>query len=60
MDKLLVTPAEAAHLLSISRSRVYELLAAGRIASLTCGRSRRIRIEVLQQFIARLEKDAAA
>ncbi len=33
MDKLLITAGEAANLLGLGRTKVYELMAAGRIES---------------------------
>ena len=54
MDKLLLTPEEAAHTLSIGRSKVYELLRAGAIASVRIGASRRIPAEALRAYIGNL------
>lgn len=53
--RLLYSPAEAARLLSLSRAQVYELLAAGRIASVKVGRLRRIRHEALTAYIESLD-----
>lgn len=49
--KLLLTVEEAASRLSLGRSTVYELLAAGRIASIQVGRARRIPVTSLEIFI---------
>lgn len=54
MDKLLLTPEEAAQTLSIGRSKVYELLRAGAIASIRIGASRRIPAEALRAYIGNL------
>lgn len=51
MDKLLLTPEEAAELLSIGRSKLYQLLAAGTLRSVTIGASRRIPVEALRAFV---------
>ena len=51
MEKLLLTPEEAARVLSIGRSKVYELLRSGAIESFRIGGSRRIRVESLNRFI---------
>lgn len=51
---LLLRPEDAASRLSISRSRVYELMAEGRLPSVTIGRSRRVRSEDLARFVAEL------
>jgi excisionase family DNA binding protein len=42
MEKLLLTVREAADALSVSRSRVYELIYAGQLDSVKIGRSRRV------------------
>lgn len=52
--KMLVPVAEAAALLSLSRSKVYELIAAGEIAVIKIGKSARIERQELERFIAKL------
>ena len=42
VDKLLYTPAEAAHALGVSRSTLYVLMANGDVPSVRIGSSRRI------------------
>lgn len=54
MDKLLLKPEEAALLLGIGRSKLYELLAEGAITSVRIGSCRRIAPAALQEFIARI------
>jgi len=49
--KLLLTVEEVAHLTSLGRSTVYNLLARGEIPSITIGRSRRIPVEGLRLWI---------
>lgn len=44
----LLTVEEAACFLSISRSRVYELMATGELPSVTIGRSRRVTLGALE------------
>jgi excisionase family DNA binding protein len=56
-ERLLVTPSEAAEILSISRSKFYALLAAGVIESVSIGRSRRVPTAALLEF---LEKQKVA
>jgi excisionase family DNA binding protein len=51
--RLLLTPEEAAHCLSIGRTRVYALLASRQLASIQIGRSRRIPLTELTLFIER-------
>lgn len=44
IERLLLRPAEAAELLGVSRSKMYELVAAGRIPSVRLDGGRLIRI----------------
>ncbi|HEY8743812.1 MAG TPA: helix-turn-helix domain-containing protein [Chloroflexota bacterium] len=53
MDKIAVRPTEAAKLLGISRSFLYELLKAGEIESIRLGAARLIPVQSLYQFVAR-------
>lgn len=57
MDKLLLTPTEAAEVLSISRSKLYELIGQGRLATVTIDTSRRVPSDALIEFIERLRQD---
>jgi excisionase family DNA binding protein len=50
--KLLLTVPEAGMVLSISRSKVYGLLASGSLPSVCIGRSRRIRVSDVEDFVA--------
>ena len=54
MTKLLLTPAEAAELLGLGRSTVYELLASGALESICIGRARRIPRDALDGYVAQL------
>jgi excisionase family DNA binding protein len=47
----LLTIVEAARHLGISRSKVYELLADGELPSVRIGRTRRIALAALEEFI---------
>jgi excisionase family DNA binding protein len=49
--RLLLTVPEAAEALAISRSKLYQLLAAGTIASIRIDGSRRIPVTALQAYI---------
>jgi excisionase family DNA binding protein len=55
--KLLLTAEAAAEELSISRGRVYELIASGRLNSVKIGKSRRISRRALEAFVADLEAE---
>lgn len=54
MVKILLTVPEAAAALAISRSKLYELLAAGVIRSVRIGGSRRVPVEALEAYVAGL------
>jgi len=56
MDKLLLTPEEAGALLSIGRTKVYELMEAGVLESVTIGRCRRVPAEALVPFVQALRQ----
>lgn len=58
VSKELLTPQEAAEAMSVSRSRIYELVAAGALRSVTIGRSRRVPAKAITDFIAELEARA--
>lgn len=53
--RLLYRVQEVAHLLNISRSRVFELLRSGELRSVTQGRTRLVPRNALFDFIAALE-----
>lgn len=57
--KLAVTIAEAAQLLSISRSHLYPLVMRGSIPSFHIGHSHLIRVSALEEWIRQLEELAA-
>ena len=52
--RLLYTPEEAAEALAVGRSTVYELMKAGALEFVKLGRSRRIRRDVLETYVASL------
>ena len=54
MEKLLLTPEEAAFTLGIGRSQVYVLLRAGALGSVRIGGSRRIPVTAIQEYVAEL------
>ena len=54
MTRLLLTVPEAAEALAISRSKLYELFAAGVVRSVRIDGSRRVPIEALETYIAHL------
>jgi len=56
--RLLLTVSDAARRLEISRSLFYELLASGDIESIHVGRTRRIPVQALTDYIYRLPQKA--
>jgi len=50
---------EAAELLRISRSALYELIRSGQVRSVTVGRTRLITHHALTEYVQRLEEAAA-
>ncbi len=51
-DQLLYKPEEAAQVLGLGRSKVFQLMAAGSLESVVIGRSRRVPRESLLAFVA--------
>jgi len=59
MEKLLLSPIEAADQLGIGRSKIYELMRLGDLRSVKIGGSRRITRAALAEFVASLEAMAS-
>lgn len=55
LEKLLLTPEEAASLLSLGRSKVYELMGDGRLGSVRIDASRRVPVSALVEFVESLQ-----
>ncbi|MEV5557417.1 helix-turn-helix domain-containing protein [Nonomuraea wenchangensis] len=58
-DRRLYRVCEAMHLLSLSRSVIYELIRSGRLRSVTQGRTRLIPASAIEDYIALLEQEAS-
>jgi excisionase family DNA binding protein len=54
MEKLLLTPEEAAELLSVGRTTVYDLIRLGALASVKIGKARRVPADAVRQYVDRL------
>ena len=54
LPRLLLTAEEVAHMLRISRSKVYELMGSGELQSVPIGRSRRVPYDAVTAYINRL------
>ena len=59
VEKLLLTPSEAAKALSISRSKLYELIGQGRLSTVRIDTSRRVPAQALVEFIQHLQHEEA-
>ena len=59
MDKLLLTPTEAAAALGVGRSKVYELMRSGTLGSVRIDSCRRIPLEDLNALVGRLRSTGA-
>lgn len=57
--KMLYRVPEAVEALGIPRSRLYDLMADGRIESVKVGKSRLIPHEALEAFVAELRREAS-
>ena len=57
MEKWLLKPAEAAEVLGIGRSLIYELIARGEIPSIRLGRCLRVPAESLKQWLREREEE---
>jgi len=51
VQKLLLTVPEAGRALAISRSKMYDLLNSGDLPSVHIGRSRRVRVSDIEEFV---------
>lgn len=59
MNKLLLKPLEAAEMLGIGRSKLFELLASGDVESVCIGHSRRIPLDALETYLMKLRTEAS-
>ena len=57
MDKLLLTPEEAARALSIGRTKLYRLLATSQLHSVRIDGSHRVTAAAIEEFVGRLVRD---
>jgi excisionase family DNA binding protein len=58
MEQLLLSPQEAAQSLGISRSRLYELIRKQELVSILIGRSRRIPVVALREYVQKMTDNA--
>ena len=55
--RLLLRPEEAAEVLAIGRTKLFELLATGQLESVLIGTARRVPREAAERFVQSLERD---
>lgn len=53
MERILLTPAEAADALHIGRSKVYDLIRNGDLVSIKIGKLRRVPVEAVRDYARR-------
>lgn len=60
MNKLLLSIEEAGEVIGLKRSKMYALIAAGDIETVKIGKSRRVPVEALENYVSRLREAAGA
>lgn len=58
MERLLLSPEEAAEVLGVGRSRVYDLMRKRELLSVRIGKSRRVPVAALRAYVERITEDA--
>jgi len=59
MSQMLYTVPQVMQMLNLGRTRVYDLIRTGQLASVRIGASRRIPASALEEFVSALPLDAA-
>ena len=59
MEKLLLSPEEAAEFLGVGRSRVYDLMRKRELLSVRIGKSRRVPVAAVLSYVDRLTEQEA-
>jgi excisionase family DNA binding protein len=57
IERIAVSPSEAARLAGIGRTRLYEAIGSGSLRSLKIGKRRLITVEALREWLGRLEQE---
>jgi len=60
MNPIAVRPAEAARMIGVSRSRLYQIIAAGHLRPYKLGRATLIDVEDLRAYLERVKEGRAA
>lgn len=58
MNTRLLTVPQAADVLSIGRTKLYQLIQQGELAAVHIGRSVRVPVTAIEEFTARLEQES--
>jgi len=58
--RLLLRPEEAARVLGLGRTKVYDLMRSGALRSVKVGNSRRVSMAALAEFVDQLDQAGAA
>jgi len=58
VDKLLLTPEEAARAVGLGRTKLYELLRCGELESVQIGAARRVPVDAVHAYVQRLRTGA--
>ena len=58
MERLLLSPEEAAQVLGVGRSRIYDLMRKRELVSVRIGKCRRVPVAALKEYVERLTEDA--
>jgi len=59
VNSVLLTVEDAAQALALGRTKIYELLDAGKLRSIKIGRARRIPVDALHEFVRTADIDTA-
>lgn len=60
VTQLLLEVEEAARVLGIKRSKLYELIGSGELVTVKLGRCRRVPVAALEAYVRRLQEEAEA
>ncbi|WP_323101169.1 helix-turn-helix domain-containing protein [Intrasporangium sp. YIM S08009] len=59
MEKLLLSPEEAAEILGVTRSTIYDLMRMRILASIKIGRRRLVPVEACKEMVERMVEESA-
>ncbi|GGM99309.1 MULTISPECIES: helix-turn-helix domain-containing protein [Terrabacter] len=59
MEKLLLSPEEAAEILGVTRSTIYDLMRMRILASIKIGRRRLVPVQACEEMVKRMVEESA-